>query len=93
MDLSSYQRKKFIHNVVVVDGIIHHCLSQVKMLSVLEPCDMSPVCGHHYVFRLRIRFCNVNTIGQPYTKTLMISSSLVIVAKERVGFQRGKSSQ
>ena len=44
---------------------------------------------NHSGFQKAHKFWTVDTIGKQSTKTLMILPSLVNVAKERVGFQRG----
>ena len=58
-DLSFHQSKKFMYDVKkffwdepflyrsCADGIIRCCVPQCEMLSVLEACHSSPVCGHH----------------------------------------------
>ena len=81
-DLSFHQKKKFMH-----DGIIHPCVTEVEMVSVLEAIIHRLLVGIIVVFRLHTKFCSVNTIGKPFIKTLMILPSLVRVARERVELQ------
>ena len=33
--------------MIHIDGLIHRCVSEVEMLSVLEACHSSPVREHH----------------------------------------------
>ena len=58
-DLSSHQRKKFMHDVkkffwdesylyrICFDGLIRRCVPKVEMLSGLEAFHSFPVGGHH----------------------------------------------
>lgn len=71
------------------DGIIHRIVPEVEMLTVLEACHSSPLVGIALLFGLHTKFCSVDTICQPFIKTIMILPSLVSVARERVKFQRG----
>lgn len=56
---SFHQRKKFIHNVKKLfldesylylsggDGIIHYCVPEIELLSILDICHSSPIGVHH----------------------------------------------
>jgi len=102
-NLSFDQRKKFMSDVkkffweepylfcVCANGIIRHCVPEVEMMSILRRVIRQLLVGTIVVFGLLIRFCSVVITGLPSTKMLMISPSLVTVAKEKEGFQRGKS--
>ena len=58
-DLTFHQSKKFMHDVKnffsdesylyrsCANGIIHHCVHDVEMFSVLEACHSSPMGRHH----------------------------------------------
>lgn len=74
------------HNCAHV--IIRRCMPNVEMLIVLEVCHSSRVSGYHVGVRTHHKFCSLDTICQPYTKSLVILLCLVTVAKERVGFQK-----
>lgn len=58
-DLTFNQRKKFSHDIMKFfwdepnlywscdDRVIRFCVLEVEMLSVLEACNSSHVCGYH----------------------------------------------
>jgi len=103
LDFPSHQWKRFMHDVQkfiwndpymyrsCVDGIICHCMPDVEMLKVVKAYIRRLLVGMIDVFGLHTKFCSVATICKPSTKTLTIFPSLVNVAKERVGFHKGKS--
>ena len=54
------------------------------MLSILEACIFVCWWASSGVRTTHTKFCSVDTIGLPSTKTLMIFPCLVTIAKERV---------
>ena len=74
------------------DGLIRRCVPECEMLSVLEACHSSRVGGHHSGIRPLIRYYNLVTIDQLFTKMLMSLLKHVIVAKDIGAFQESKRS-
>lgn len=68
------------------DGISHNCLPKVEMMSLLEACRSSPVVGHHSGIHVLIKSYDVGITGLPSIMMLIISPSLVTVAKEKKDF-------
>jgi hypothetical protein len=59
---------------VCADGLLRRCVPTEEGIQIIQKCHSSPYGGHYGVSILMRRFSRVDSFGQPYMKTLEISS-------------------